>query len=124
MGGDKLKFNGKTSTETAGLETIKIHLNSTISTKDAKYAVADIENFYTNLKLESPEYMRIHLSLIPQEMIDEYDVMKYVETDSYVYVEIASTLYGLSQSGCIANQDLQKHLVKYGYYPTKQTPGP
>ena len=92
--------------EIAGLETIKIHLNSTISTKDAKYATADIGNFYTNSKLKSPEYMKIHLSLIPQEIIDEYDVMQYVETDWYVYVEITGAMYGLSQSERIANHDL------------------
>ena len=86
VGGDKLEFNGKTSTETAGLGTIKIHLNSTISTTDVKYAVADIRNFYTNSKLKSSEYIKIHLSLIPQEIIDEYDVMKYIETDGYIYV--------------------------------------
>ena len=78
VGGDRLEYNGKTSTKTAGLETIKIHLNSTISTKDAKYAAADIGNFYTNSKLESSEYMRIHLSQIPKEIIDEYEVMQYV----------------------------------------------
>ena len=118
-----LEYNKKTSTETAGLETIKIHLNSTIWTKDAKYAAADIGNFYTNSKLELSEYMRIHLSLIPQEIIDEYDVMKYVEADGYVYIEITDAMYGLPKSRRIANQDLQKHLGKYRYYLTKQTPG-
>ena len=110
----------KTSAETAGLETIKIHINSTISTKDTKYAAADIGNFYTNSKLESSECMRIHPSLIPQEIIDEYDAMQYVEADGYVYVEITGAMYGLSQSGRIANIDLQKHLAKYNYYPTKR----
>ena len=106
VGGDRLPYDEKTSTKTAGLETIKIHLNSTISTKDAKYAAAEIGNFYTNSKLESSEYMRIPLNQIPQEIIDEYDVMKYVEADGYVYVEITGAMYGLSASGYIANQDL------------------
>jgi hypothetical protein len=38
-GGDRLNYEEKTSTNTAGLETIKIHINSTISRKDAKWAV-------------------------------------------------------------------------------------
>ena len=122
-GGNLLEYNGKTSTETASLETIKIHLNSTISTKNAKYVAADIGNFYTNSKLDSPEYMRIHLSLIPQEIIEEYNAMEFVDIDGYVYVEITGAMYGLAQSGRIANQDLQKHLAKYGYYPARQTPG-
>ena len=68
--------------------------------------------------------MRIHLSITPQEIIDDYDVIKYVETDGYVYVEITDTMCRLSQSNCIANQDVQKHLAKYGYYPTKRTHRP
>ena len=75
VGGNLLEYVGKISTESASLETIKIHLNSTISTKDAKYAAADIGNFYTNSKLDTPEYMKIHISMIPQEIIDEYDAM-------------------------------------------------
>ena len=92
VGGDRLEYDEKTSTKIAGLETIKIHLNSTTSTKDVKYTSADIGNFHTNSKLESSEYMRIHLSLISQEILDEYDVMKYVETDEYVYVEITGAI--------------------------------
>ena len=48
VGGNLPEYDGKTSTETASQETIKIHLNSTISTKNAKYAAAEIGNFYTN----------------------------------------------------------------------------
>lgn len=33
MRGDRLDYDGKTSTETVVLETIQIHVNSTISTK-------------------------------------------------------------------------------------------
>ena len=49
--------------------------------------------------------------------------MKFVDIDGYVYVEVTGAMYGLSQRGRITNQDLQKHLAKYGYYPTKRTPG-
>ena len=73
-------YEGKTSTEIVSLETIIIYHN-TISTKDAKYATVDIGNFYTNLKIDSPEYMRIHLSLIPQEIIEEFDALKFVDKD-------------------------------------------
>ena len=118
VGGDRLKFDRKSSTKTV----VQIHLNSTISIKNTKYAAADMGNFYINSKLELSNYMRIHLSLIPQEIIDEYDVMKYIEADGCVYAEITGIMYGLSQSGHIANQDLQKHLAKYRHYPTKRTP--
>ena len=41
-GGDRLEYEGKTSTETASLETIKMHLNSVISTPGAQYLGFDI----------------------------------------------------------------------------------
>jgi hypothetical protein len=67
-GGDRLDYDGKTNTETASLETTKIHLNSVISTKGARHLCLDIGNMYLNTKLLSPEYMRIHISLIPDEI--------------------------------------------------------
>lgn len=36
-GGDRFDYEGRTSTDTAGLETVKIHSNSTISRKEAYY---------------------------------------------------------------------------------------
>lgn len=54
VGDNQLKYNWKTSTETVGLDTLKIHLNSTILTEGAKHAAAYIGNFYINLKLDSP----------------------------------------------------------------------
>ena len=121
--GDRLDCNGETSTEVSSMETTKIHINSTISTKGATYACADVGNFYTNSRLTSPEYMRIHERDITQEVKDEYNVMDYVDDDGYVYCEITGAMYGLKAAGYIANQDLKKHLAPHGYYPSKRTPG-
>ena len=58
-GGDRLDdYEGKTSTKTAGLETVKIHINSTISraNKGARYMCINIGNMYLNTqKLLLPE---------------------------------------------------------------------
>ena len=66
--------------------------------------------------------MKIHISLIPQGITDEYDAMKFVDTDGYVHVEITGAMYGLAQGGRIANQDLQKHLATYNFYLSRRTP--
>ena len=48
-GGDRLQHgNAETSVEVSGMETTKIHINSTISTPGARYATGDISNMYTN----------------------------------------------------------------------------
>ena len=118
---DRVDYDGKISTEITELKTIKIHLNSTISTEGTKYAAIDIGNFYTNSKLDSPEFMRIHLSLIPCKIIDEYYAMKFVDANGYVYIMTIETMYSLAQSGWIANLALLKRLAKYRYYSTKRT---
>ena len=88
VGGDRLEYEGQTSTEVASLETTKILINSTISTEGARFACADIGNMYTNSRLDTPEYMRIHINDIPEEVQEEYNTDEYVKEDGYVYYEI------------------------------------
>ena len=96
VGENLLEYNGKISTETSSLETTKIHLNNAICTKDAKFAAADIGHFYSNSKLDSPEYTKVHISLISQKIIDEYKAMKFINEDGYVYGKITGAMYGLA----------------------------
>jgi hypothetical protein len=124
-GGNLLDYEGKTSTETAGMETIKIRINSTISRakKGARYLCIDIGNMYLNTKLLSPEYMRIHIDLIPEEIREEHNTDEFMDENGYVYMEVTGAIYRLSQSGYLANQDLIKNLAKHGYHPVKRAPG-
>jgi hypothetical protein len=69
-------YTGETSTNTAGLELIKLHWLSVLSTNNAKYMTMDIGNFYLNTPLDRFRYMRINISDIPQEVIDEYKLYK------------------------------------------------
>jgi len=62
-------YPGETSTESAALETIKIHWNHTLSTAEAKSMTMDIKNMYLNTKLDRYEYMKVHINLIPKEII-------------------------------------------------------
>lgn len=123
MGGDRLDYDGNTATDVASMDTTKIHLNSVISTPGARYVAANIGNFYTNSKLPSPEYIRVHINDIPEEIIKEYNITKYSKRDRWVYIKIIGALYGLKQAGKIADEDLIKYLKPHGYYPSKQTPG-
>jgi hypothetical protein len=106
-----------------GLQTTKILFNSVVSTPEARFACYDISNMYPNTTLLSPEYMKIHLSLIPQEVMDVYNIEICLDENGYTYVEITGAIYGLAQSGYLANQDLIKNLAPYIYYPSKRTPG-
>ena len=76
---------------------------------------------YLNTKLPEPEYMRIHISLIPDEIMKAYNPTPDVK--GFCYVKIIIAIYGLKQSGALANKDLKANLAKHGYFPMKHTPG-
>jgi hypothetical protein len=67
--------------------------------------------------------MRFHISMIPQEIIYEYNLTDVTEADGWCYVEISKAMYGLKESGFIVNQELKVLLVKQGYIPSNFTPG-
>ena len=114
VGGNKLDYAGNTATEVASLETTKIYANRTISTPGSRQAFTEIGNFYTNSRLREPEFMKVNISDIPQKIIDEYNVIIYANEDGFVYVEIMGAMYGLKQSGKIANDDLIEYLKEFG----------
>ena len=98
-------------------------LNSVISTPGAKCIIADVKNFYLNNDLPEPEYMKLNIHIIPQEIIDECALHKLVDDNGWVYLEIAKGMYWLKQAGIIVNMELTKHLEKFGYHSVRHTPG-
>ena len=52
----------------------------------------------TTIPLNRPEYTRINLSDIPQELIDKYNLKNHA-CNGWVYFNIWKGVYGLSQSG-------------------------
>ena len=122
VGGDKIDYPGTVRTDTADMVTAKLLLNSVISTPRARCCVLDIRDFYLNNKLLRYEYMKMALKLIPQEIIDEYNLTA-IAHDGYIYIQIEKGMYGLPQAGKIANDELRKHLRPFGYKPCPRTPG-
>ena len=123
VGGDRINYPGEVATPTAEMLAAKILFNSVVSTRGAKFMTIDIANFYLNTPLKRPEYVRIKLSDIPEEVITAYDLRATATNDGSVYIEINKGMYGLPQSGLLANQLLQKRLNKHGYYQSKLVPG-
>ena len=122
-GGDRLDYHGETSTETESIETAKILINSVLSTKNAKFMSIDISSFYIQNDLSDYQYIRFHISMIPQEIIDEYNLTSIMEDDGYCYAEIRKAMYGLKEAGYLSNIELKRILAKEGYVPSKFTPG-
>jgi hypothetical protein len=87
VGGNLIDYPGDVSTPTADTTTAKMVINSTISTPNAKFMGADIKDFYLGTPMEQFEYMQLPLALIPQEIVDEYDLTPLVHK-GHVYLEI------------------------------------
>ena len=68
------------------------------------------------------EYMKILLSLIPEDIIEKYNLNE-LAYNGYVYIEIRKGMHGLPQAGILAHKELQQHLEPFGYTPCKVTPG-
>jgi hypothetical protein len=122
VGGNLIDYPGDVSTPTADMTTAKILFNSVISTPDVRFMCTDVKDFYLNTPMARYEYMRLPLRILPQEIMDQYELLPLVH-NGWIYVEIRKGMYGLPQAGIITNQRLEKHLAKYGYKPTYLTPG-
>jgi hypothetical protein len=81
----------------------------------------DIENYDLGTPLPRYEYMRMLLSIFPEEIVSEYNLTA-LAVDGWVYVEIRKGMYGLKQAGLLDNQLVQKRLAPFGYYPARHTP--
>ena len=66
----------------------------------------DIKDFY--LPMARPEYMRLKIDDMPDNVIKQYQLREKATKDGYLYVEINKGMYGLPQAGIIAQQLLDR----------------
>jgi hypothetical protein len=76
VGGDILDYSGDTATSTADITTFKILINSTLSTTEAKMMMMDIKKYYLGTPLPTYKYMRLPLTILPQDIIEKYDLKR------------------------------------------------
>eukprot|EP00804_Cyclotella_cryptica_P020074 CCRYP_014880-RH/>CCRYP_014880-RH protein AED:0.12 eAED:0.12 QI:0/-1/0/1/-1/1/1/0/1096 len=122
-GGDKCNYPYEVATPTAEMLVAKIFFNSVISTPGARFMTMDISNFYLMTPLLRPEYIRIKLSDLPDEIIREYNLTDKANKHGMIFVSVTRGMYGLPQSGLLANQLLETRLNQHGYFQSKLVPG-
>lgn len=115
-GGDRINYDGPTAAFTAAMPAIKLLIHSVIS-DNAHWMTIDIKDYYLNTPLLRPEYVRIPLRFIPSATITLHSLTPYI-TNSSILFEINKGMYGLPQSGLLAQQRLVKHLSVHGYTET------
>jgi hypothetical protein len=122
VGENLIVYLGDVSTKVADLTVVKILFNSILSTPGAKFMTGDIKNFYLGTPMTEYEYMRIPISAIPDDIIEEYNLRVFMH-NGHVYAEIRKGMYGLPQAGRLANDRLVETLAPFGYRSCLVTPG-
>ena len=123
VGGNLIAYPGNCGTPTVDFLTVKLLLNSIISTLGAKFMTIDIKDFYLNTLMARYKYMRLKICDIPEDVTKHYNLATKVKNDGYVYIEIRRGIYVLPQSGLLAQHLLEKLLNTEGYNQDTLVPG-
>jgi hypothetical protein len=121
--GNRVHYPGNAGPPTANLLTIKLLLNSIISTPNAKFMTMDIKDFYLNTLKAWYEYMRLRIVDMPEDVIAHYKLTDITTHDGYIYCKIQKGMYGLPQAKIIAQQLLKKCLKAHRYRQSTIPPG-
>jgi len=120
IGGSRICYPGDVGTNTASLELFKLLLNSVLSRKGTRFSTIDLKNFYLDTPMPDPEYVRIKITDIPEEFIEEYKLAG-TDRDGWIYFKIRRGCYGLPQAGILANDLLRSRILAEGYYEVEST---
>ena len=65
----------------------------------------DIKDFYLNTPMARPEFMRLKINDMPENVIKQYKLQERATHDGYVYVQINKGMYGIPEAGIIARRN-------------------
>jgi hypothetical protein len=88
VGGNRVNFPGDCGTPTVDMVTVKIHLNSVISTKCTCYCTIDLKDFYLMTPITHSEYMCMKIKDLPKEFVTTYNLADKATSVGYVYIKI------------------------------------
>jgi hypothetical protein len=103
--------------------TVKIHLNSVISTKGECYCTINLKDFYLNTPTVCPELMCMKLAELPKTLHKSTNYIALSTPMALSQSKSKKGMYGLPQAGILAQELLQKRLNKHGYCQSPITLG-
>ncbi len=95
IGGNRVNFPGDCGTPTVEMVTVKLHLNSVILTKGARYCTIDLKDFYLMTPMARPEYMCMKIKDLPKDFVIMYNLANKATSDGFFYSKI--------KKGCMAS---------------------
>ena len=88
VGSDRVNFPGDCGMPTVDMVTVKLHLNSVISTKGGCYCTIDLKDFYLMTPMTRLEYMHMKIKDLPKDFVIMYNLADKATSDGFVYIKI------------------------------------
>ncbi len=123
VGGNRVNFPGDCGMPMVDIVTVKLHLNSVILTKGARYCTIDLKDFYLMTPMTCSEYMSMKIKDLPKEFVTMYNLTDKATSNGYVNIKIQKGMYGLLQVNILAQELLEQCQNKHGYRQSPSTPG-
>ena len=102
VGVDIIEYPVGVSITTADTTTANIVWNSVVSTPRSKYMWIDINIFYLVTALTRYKYLRIFITLIPDNIIQQFNLLLLVK-NGLIYLDIHKGMYVFPQEGRLEN---------------------
>jgi hypothetical protein len=88
MGGNLLNYPDDCGTPTADVLTVKLLLNSVISTNNAKFMTINLKDFYLMMPMSRYKYFHMKLDLFPQDIINQYNLQDIIDSNGKVFCKV------------------------------------
>ena len=112
MCGNLVNYPGGCGTPTANLLTVKLLLNSIISTPNAKFMTLNLKDLYLMTPMKRYNYFCIKLDLFPQDIINKYNLTSKVDHNGNRHYKIQREMYGLPQAASLCRNSLKNNSRK------------
>ena len=113
--GYNIKSGIDNGTPTPDLLSVKLYLNSVISTTGVKFMGLDIKNLYLNTPMDRPEYLHMSLNNFHNDVIEHCRLREKADSRGFIVTSVEKGIYGLPHAGIIAQHLLEKCLNDEGY---------
>ncbi len=84
--------------------TVKLNLNSVISTMGACYCTINLKIFFLMMLMSRPKFMHMKLKDLPNKFISLYNLQEKIAVTSngFIYIKIQKGMYSLPQASILA----------------------
>jgi hypothetical protein len=87
VGSNCITYPRDCSAPTVDMVMVKIHLNSIVSTKGARYCTINLKDFNLNTPMARPEFMRMKQAELPEEFAQIYKLHDLANASGFVLIK-------------------------------------